>query len=198
MNLTAPMIVLDTETGGLDPAVQSILSLAASPFGTVGGHFHVFIKEPEIVANQSALNINKIDLDWLRAHGVEPAPAVLALETYLTGLFGPINPKNRIVLIGHNVGFDVGFLKRLYRMAGQEKRYDAIYSYRTLDTAAIARFLILAGVLPLTEASGAALGKFFKCEPTTEHDALADAISTWHTLRHLIRLVTPWWKRLLG
>ena len=190
------LVVLDTETGGLDPAEHSILSLSLVPYAA-GFPLYLTIAEPRIIATDRALAINHLDPVVLAVHGKTPMLAVETINLYLSSLFGPITKENRIVLVGQNIGFDVGFLKRLYRIAGQEKRYDELFSYRTLDTAAVARFLILAGRLPLTEASGTALGKYFGCPPDIEHNALSDAISTAAVLRSLIRVVQPTWKKLL-
>ena len=57
----------------------------------------------------------------MAAHGrraVAPDEALARFETFVAAHFaGELAVGDAIVLAGHNVGFDVGFLKRLCRLA---------------------------------------------------------------------------------
>ena len=115
----ARLLVVDTETGGLDPAQESLLSLAAVVLedGEIVDTLSIYINEPEIIANPKALEINGIDLDKVREVGMSPSDAVNHLEFFIRKYWGSLW---NVTLGGHNVSFDVGFLRRLYRLAGRK------------------------------------------------------------------------------
>ena len=187
-------LVLDTETGGLDPARHSILSLAGVVWqeGSIAGSVELYINEgASLCVDADALHINRIDVHQLRARGQSPATVIEVLHEFLDRYFGPPASREKIDLVGHNVSFDVAFMRRLYSHAGAD--FDSIYSHRALDTAAIVRFLCLAEALPLTEAGSTAVFDYFKIAPqeTERHTAKADALATAQLLNHLIGAVRP-------
>jgi hypothetical protein len=98
------LCVIDTETGGLDPAVYSILSLGAVIWraGQVVDTFEVFVSEPSISVEPDAMAINKIDLREIQGKGCPPALAVARFHDFLSRHFDRTNGK-RITLAGHNV-----------------------------------------------------------------------------------------------
>jgi DNA polymerase III epsilon subunit-like protein len=185
------LLVIDTETGGLDPKLFSILSLGASVWrdGAIEDSFEVFIAEPELKTEAEALAVNQINLDWLKSCGFPPPEAVARFHLFLDKNFGAPEAREKINLVGHNVSFDVGFLKRLY--AFTDYKYGDIFSHRVLDTAGIVRFLIIAGKLPLESAGSTALFEYFKIkvEEGKRHTALGDAVATARLLNHLIDVV---------
>lgn len=93
--------------------------------------------------------------------------------------------------MGHNLFFDVSFLRRLYRQAGIA--FDPVFSHRLTDTAAIIRFLVLAERLPLTGASSTEAFDFFHIPFNSDrrHTALEDARTTALLLNKLIEVVSP-------
>lgn len=185
------VLIIDTETGGLDPDTHSLLSLAAliwTPTG-VTAEMEVFVKEPELNYDQEAVAVNRIDIDWIRANGVEPQVAVERLEDFLRHHWRFDSSHGSVRIAGHNVYFDVLFLNRLYRLA--HRNYRAVFSHRLLDTASIIQFLVLAGRLPLNEAgSDSAFAHFGITIPKEErHTALGDARATAALLSRLIQSV---------
>lgn len=185
------LLVIDTETGGLDPTMHSILSVGAVVWdgGRLVDSFEAFIVEPELVVDSRALDVNRIDLDWHRAHGLSPVDAIKALQFFLERHFGDPRTSGKIPLAGHNVSFDVGFLKRLYRLGNVN--FEEVFSHRVLDTAGIIRFLVLARKLDLPEGSSTEAFKYFdiEIEAGKRHTALGDARATAILLSKLIGLV---------
>jgi len=185
------MIVLDTETGGLNADVQSILSVGCVVLNdnlSIIDEFENYIKEDNIVAEPRALAINKIDLEWLKVNGKPPAEVLTNLEEFLSKYY---SKKEKITMVGHNVGFDVGFMKRLYKQGGAEGGYESRFSHRTMDTAGIIRFLMLAKRLDIPAANSTDAFKHFGIEisETERHTALADARATAKLLKHLVNMV---------
>lgn len=186
------LLVIDTETGGIDPSQHSLLTLGAVIWdnGTVGEGLEFAIAEPIPNVTARAMEINRIDLAAHARRAMSPAAAVSALEEWLRHHFADaFESGDKVLLAGHNVGFDVGFLKRLYQQARRD--YDAIFSHRTLDTAGVLRFLTLAGIR--TESKADSTTAFSELDvqiaDADRHTALGDARATAVLLSRLIALV---------
>jgi len=118
-------VVVDVETGGLDPKVHALLEIAAAPLtlnaegklSVLGLHqFHI-LPDPQCLIDPSSLKINKINLE---EHQTYALPEALALRK----LFGLIRTAmkahgcQRSILVGHNAAFDLSFMK-----AGAERQH---------------------------------------------------------------------------
>lgn len=183
-------VVIDTETGGLDPNEHSILSLGAVVWrdGGIDDEILINIREDEVVATDAALRINGIDL---RAHeGDDPMQAVERIKAFLL--------KNNIFkqahMAGHNVAsFDYGFMKRLYRLGGAD--INKTFHYRMLDTMTMALALDQVGRLPGLRGYGLdGLCQRFgiqirKAGPGVPHNALEDARATAKLMSRLLDMV---------
>ena len=79
---------------------------------------------------------------------------------------------------GHNVAFDIGFIKALYRR--NNKDFYSRFSYRFLDTGSILRFMHLQGKLENDISSSDKAFEFFGItfEENKRHTALGDAEAT--------------------
>src|SRR5690349_1317310 len=114
------LLVIDTETGGIDPDRHSLLSLAAAVWadGCLEGEIEIFVAEPDITVTARALEINRIDLVEHARKAVAPAEALAHLLGFVADHFqSDLAAGEQVVLVGHNVGFDIGFLRRLCRLA---------------------------------------------------------------------------------
>ena len=186
------LMVVDTETGGLDASRQSILSFGAVLLdgSVVRDSMQIFIKEPRIYAEPEALAINKIDLKWLRKNGLPPVTAVAEIVQFIGKHF----QLNQAVLAGQNIAFDVGFMQRLWRLAyGKEwrKAWEMVFNHRTHDTMHVLRFLGVAGALPFQTGSLQDAARFFNIDPNEfkPHNALDDARLTAMVLVELTEYV---------
>jgi DNA polymerase III epsilon subunit-like protein len=187
------LLILDAETGGLDCAEHSVLSLGAVIWnnGNIDAKFQVVIREPQMSTTLEALRVNGLTHEIIENEGVSPLTAVQALQNFL--LANDLHP--RITLAGHNVAFDVGFLRRLYRLAGfPDKAYGKIFSYRVLCTQTLALALEAAGRCDFKSTSLDALCKHFKIKIRDEdtygrHDALEDATAAARLLTAELALI---------
>ncbi len=187
----AQLLFIDTETGGFDPKNDSILSLGAVVWqdGKFLGKFEVYVREPTIQAAPEALAVNKIDLAWLEANGKAPAVALAEFEAFLNHHFPPVGDKlTRVTLAGHNLNFDLGFIKRLYEMGGG--KFGKRFASRVMDTSGVMAFLMLTGKLPsespTTDFGFNHFGIAFAAGE--RHSALADCVATAQLFNHLIAL----------
>lgn len=207
MTMYDRLLIFDTETGGLDANINSILEIGAVVWqrvpgepGKILGKFRYAVADPTGIVEPEALAVNKIDMETHA--GFSPNTCVAMLEDFIKNVYfedGAYEPADDhgVVLAGHNAAtFDVPFLKRLYRLAGdnvigRNSRYEKMYSHRVMDTCGIVRYLVLAGVLPLTGASSGEAFKYFGIYPEHAHSALADAEATAKLLDKLIELQLP-------
>jgi DNA polymerase III epsilon subunit family exonuclease len=169
------LVVIDVETGGLDDREHSILSLGAVIWtdGVLSEPFHMFIREENMVTTPDAMRVNGIT-DNDMAHAMSPSFVVSAFEDWLHShsVYG------RPTLGGHNIaGFDMGFVKRLYKLAGKKFPFD----YHVQDTMVLAGALRFADRLSVSNVKLDTLCSHFDIkirEIGTPHNAAEDALAT--------------------
>ena len=181
-----PILVLDTETGGLNPKEHSLLTVAGiawTPDRQPAPLFSFYVREHQVNVTQEAMRINRVDLQKVEEEGLSPKEAVEAIRYALDHHYGP--SREKVMLCGHNVDFDKQFLRRLYREAGEVFQDD--FSNKTLDTVAIFQFFMAAGLVPPGKATGdrmfASMG--IPVPDAHRHTALGDA---WATALSLSRM----------
>lgn len=177
------VVVLDTETGGLDPLRHSLMSVGLVDFS--GEHrLEVYVLEPDVQFDPESMAVNGIDLDWLRANGLSPTAACDRIEAFLDGI-GLGRP---LMVAGHNVAFDLAYMRRLYTMAGRPLPRD--FSHRSLDTHTLLYAWACAGRLPPgARSSDGAFAHFGVAPPEhLRHTALGDAVATRDLLERLFDL----------
>ena len=81
------ILVVDTETGGLDPNTDSILSIGMvimdSETGELGPEYYTLINEPNLSANPKALEVNGLTVEKIKAEGLPPSVVVRDIGTFL-------------------------------------------------------------------------------------------------------------------
>lgn len=170
-------IILDTETGGLNPKEHSLLSIGI-----------VFVKDGRVVEKKEwkvksntynvtpqALKINQIDLTELYEHGDTIEQIRKDFIITMKDLYKGSKP----TLVGHNIGFDIGFI---YSNLLEKQAWESFVSYRNIDTAGIARFLQDIKVLNIKKVDLSSLMVFFNLGNELSegrHSALFDAECTW-------------------
>jgi len=100
-----------------------------------------------------------------------------------------VHPQGKPMICGHNVAFDLAFMRRLYTMAG--RTVPACFSHRTLDTHTLMWALIAVGKLPASVKGSDAAFAHFDIAPPDElrHTALGDAVATRLLLAGLLALM---------
>ena len=187
MTMKNTFLVIDTETGGLSCKKNSILSIAGviwKPRGEISKLFDFYIKEPVMNVEERALKANIIDLKDVYDRGLTPIEAVRTIKSALNTRFGP--DRRPIQLVGHNVAFDLGFIKRLYRLAGHDMNHD--FRDRALDSCSILQFLMISGKIKGFRASADVLFESagVKIDEKDRHTALGDAFATAKSLDILL------------
>lgn len=185
---TNPYLFLDTETGGLDPRVHSLLTigLVVGDASGVKDSLEIAIKHEPYVVSGGGMKVNRIDLVTHHEHAVSPQGALDLLDGFLDKHF----PRDvRAVLVGHNITFDHAFLNVFLSGLGRDP--EARLDHRSVDTHAVAAALRDAGKLALPKLSSDALFRHFGVEPPEHqrHTALGDALATFELYWKLVGLM---------
>lgn len=198
-------LFMDTETGGLTPD-RSLLTVSMIPvdkdfqivpidyFDPIAQQvlhtdagLYVAVKHDTYVVDQEALAVNKIDIVEHDANSV-PLPLVRELLTsfikHTLQTFG----RKYLVPAGHNVAFDVNFIKS-YLLTEQE--WDTFFTYPSLDTAAVARFLNAAGVIGGGYSLTSLRNKFVPHMSGELHNAETDNLTTIELAKKFVSFLPP-------
>jgi DNA polymerase III epsilon subunit-like protein len=174
-------IVLDVETGGLDPQTHSILEISGilwKPGKVIQPVFDCYIKEENITTVPRAMEINQINLDKVEKHGRTPKEAINYIRNRLDDVLGI--DRRPVKILAHNASFDYSFLRRLYELAG-EKIYEDFYG-RTVDSASILEFLMLADPDVLFESTNNQI------KDNERHRSYYDALATAKSMETLFNI----------
>lgn len=193
------VLIIDTEASGLNPLYHSILSIGLCPLlDSQYSHepkppkdqlelgLEIFVREPNIQADPRAMAIHGITLEELEKKGVDPTQACVLFEDYLAQHF-----KQTVILAGHNINFDLAFMKRLYRLA--ERPWPEQISHRVIDTHSLLWGLAFTNQIPKDACNSDGAFKFFACAPpeALRHSALGDALATRTLLVKILELMNP-------
>lgn len=180
--MTIRLLVLDTETGGLDPTTDALLSVGLVDFqdGTVLRSEEILVDPEGLVCDPKAMAVNGIDLDVHCAYSVPRAYAARQIQDFC-------RPMGRPWLAGHNVFFDVGFVRRLFT----PETLRATFSHRVMDTMQVLGFLGHAGLIPEGIAKlDQAMAHFGLSMPEGKrHTALGDALVTAELYSRLLQKI---------
>lgn len=172
------LVVVDTETGGLKSNVHSLLSVGMWTLDTVKGiiynPLYFLVKEPNIVTTPEAMAVNGLKLEDIERDGFEPLKALKAIRNYCYELCVD-ELYDKPIPLGHNVGFDLGFLHRLVTLSNSKQ---LPFHYRTIDVPSVLTTMHLAGILPQNISSSQKALEHFGMERGRVHNALHDAECT--------------------
>jgi DNA polymerase III epsilon subunit-like protein len=168
------LVVIDIETSGVNPFVHNPLALGIVPVSSTARPLQVYIRPAQITWSCHAKELFKGYAREWEAEAVAPADALERVSEYLKSVF----PLGRATPVGHNVGFDVAFLRKLAFLSGKEEIEGL--SHRAIDTHTILYLLYLRGVLSADALTSDGAFKYFGVEPTngTRHTAMGDALAT--------------------
>ena len=181
-------LVIDTETGGLDPKKNALLEIGARIFeedGKICSGFHrkiMWDSSMSTTVTIYALGLNKSSL----IDG-DSAPKV---ANDLAAWLACWSQERDIVLMGQNLQFDCDFLTAFMERYGFVNWMEP-FRHRKIDTCHIALYLQEVGLLPAYLKLGlAALHKhFFGTDLPAAHTAMGDAESTFAVYREMRRLM---------
>ncbi len=175
------ILFIDTETGGLDKDKHSLLTIGMCVYngGRVTDRFYVDLKQDTYHVTVGALKVNNIKLEDLKTpYDV----AIRQIISFIQRNFG----NEKVVLGGHNLRFDLGFLTKFWKEATQTlSEYDRdrysfnkIFDYHFVDTMCLCIALKDAGILNAKNVRLQTLSEYLGVEVGEFHNSLEDATAT--------------------
>lgn len=190
-NVMDSVIVLDTETGGLNPHTDALLTVGlAGPFG-------LSIELPVLDFGRcvpEAMKVNKIDLLAHREKALPPIQVLREVEDFIRKVRNMTVSESapegeKLYIAGHNVHFDLAFLRRLVNLAHPTSPdLPRWLGGRTIDTHTLLWAEYAKGNLPnsATSSDGAFRHFGIEVEEQERHTALGDAKATRKLLERLL------------
>lgn len=180
-------VILDTETTGLDPRRDRLISIGAVAVKAneidLADSFEALLK---VAYNSSSVTVHGITRQEA-LDGIEEAEALEAFLDYLRDG----------VIVGHHIGHDVATLN-----AGYERHFGFNLKNRSLDTMDLTLLLqrdgAFAGIERVDGFSLDALCEFFDVEPHDRHTAGGDAFITALIFLKLLPLAARFSRSTLG
>lgn len=172
--LAKRLLLIDLETTGLDPQRDSVVQIASCLLAKEDlreERWFESLVRPETTMVEDAREIHGLSDNELAA-----APSLAeAIDR-----FARYAPSDAIVC-GHNVGFDVSFLKQAYSRLGRDYPFD----YHTVDIWSLAFFVLGAEGVPSGSFTLNKLCALYGIPRGREHDALEDVRASATVLRQL-------------
>lgn len=180
------ILFIDTETGGIDPASHSLLSLALVVWKEleIRASIEILVNDGVLHVTEKALEINGINLSEHQKKAVTP---VIALERFHQFLDTHFPKDEKIILGGHNINFDVNFLNAFLTQNGVN--FQQRFSHRFVDTSAILFYLYLTGKIKRKLTASQDAFDYFGITVQGRHTALGDAFATAQLFSKLISIL---------
>lgn len=152
---TELLVAIDVETGGFDPGVHALLSVAVHAGDMANGftgqkleHAQCLWPEKEYVVEASAAEVNGYTVEaWEKQGAVNEAVALVRLIEVLTNWLRTEGAE-RCVMVAHGVAFDQGFLYAALRRHQLEEAWERIVRKRWRCSCATLSAMMDAGLLP--------------------------------------------------
>lgn len=165
------LVFADVETGGLDPERHSLLTVGLVTLDTKSGELTrptlIKVRDSPYRVEADALAVNRIDLLSHHQQAAEREHAAGQLRAYLQW-----RRKKRVMVGGHNVHFDLRFLRALL------PEWNELVIGGVVDTKVVAEYLVHKGELPKTLGTRLEdLARHYGIA-LRAHDALEDATAT--------------------
>lgn len=191
------LVVFDTETTGLNPELQEVVQLAAVAYDPVtlepiskeeGGVFNSLLRPlREDTVQESALRVNKLTLDELRA---APHPKAVWLD--FLAYLKRFNPKGGVTTApiagGKNIRrFDFPFINKLSKEYSPKGETQVLFNREQIDLEDIIRHWFWFDPA-LTNMSMDTLRAHFGMKTDGAHSALGDVLQTGHMITYFMKL----------
>ncbi|MHA1952495.1 MAG: 3'-5' exonuclease [Candidatus Heimdallarchaeaceae archaeon] len=178
-----PYFAFDVETTGLDPEKHEILQLGAILLDDDlkridSGQMKLMPKHWER-ADKEALIINKVDPSTWEPTHKSTKEALNKLHSFVNKYFPP---SEKLIPLGHNVSFDLDFLRSLYKE--EEKMW--IYHYHKIDTINWAMLWGKVTKTPIKSYKLCDICELFNIKLDNAHDAMSDVKATVEIARFCI------------
>lgn len=178
------LLFIDTETGGLDPQKHSLLSIGVVVWDSFWGELFAdeyYVQSEKYIVTKMAARLNHFD-ESLQQHSSLNIECIVEKMIEIKEQYFKEYPS--IPLAGHNIAFDIQFIKRMFSSCGRS--FEKLFSHRVVDTYSIIKYLSDCELLPDEINSSAKAFKYFNIPVSGRHTALGDAKATMQLYSKLI------------
>lgn len=181
------LLFIDTETGGLDPNKHSLLSIGVVVWDDTEGELfatELYLANKQYNVTKTAAQINHFNEELQRELSIAPMRVVESFIEIKSCFF---QEYSAIPLAGHNISFDVQFIKHLFYKCGRS--FEKLFSHRLVDTYSIIKYLSDCQLIPDAISSSSSAFKYFGIVVNGRHTALGDARATMQLYSALVALM---------
>lgn len=182
-----PYIVIDTETGGLDFKTNALIEVSyaiiINRFIPVRRQLLMFDRKH---ITEKALEINNYKMEDIRTYD-GPMQAVVQFIEDIDKVVKAYDPTEKIIPVGHNVMFDMKFIKQWMEDMNEGEFYWMFFA-KPLDTLTLAREARDRGWILTENAKLETIAEYFGCERVGAHTAKVDVEMTIDVLEQLLRI----------
>ena len=189
MKINKTLLILDTETGGTDPNIHSLMEIACIVLknNKIVKKYTSLLKSNngKYVCNDFARKMHGITDEELNMFGKFPIDIIKDLKEIQKTYFN----NEPMTIVAHNASFDIPFVKKMFSenvgtltstVNNNELDYNNMFSRNVIDTATMALILRLQNKLPFDRCSLDNILTFYniKQKVNLRHTALFDATQT--------------------
>ena len=177
-------VFIDTETGGTNPEKHSLFSIGLIVWDVHKGIIaekEFFVASKEYRQTKESKRVNKINVEEHNKIAIPPNQVISEMLEYL-GEY--IEDEETFHIIGHNVQFDIGFIKYLFKECN--KSYDKYFSHRSIDTYSVYKTLEISGKIDDSIESSDDAFAYFGIVVDGRHSAIGDCRATVKLYEKLI------------
>ena len=179
-------LVLDTETGGLDPSYSLLTAyfLATDDKFNIKSELDLKIKPDKgnFVTSEGALKKNKINLEKHAVEAINESSATQKLLVFLDAASD--GGREKLIPVGHNIGFDLDFI---HAKLLDKKAWHDYCSKIVQDTCQTGLNLKILGILPSNLFNSLeAYGEYYGLPRKGLHDARNDVILNLAVYRKML------------
>lgn len=182
------LVVIDLETTGTNPFVHDVLAIGLVPVFDIGEPTEIYIRPNQMQelqwTNHARKHFEKYAMPW-KANAVSPFDACEAIEQYIEKELS----LKQITPVGHNVAFDVAFMRKL-AFLGKREELSGV-SHRGVDTHTLLFTLFLKGIIPSSALTSDGAFRHFGIDVPdyVRHTALGDALATRDLFLRLLEII---------
>lgn len=180
-------LVLDTETGGLDAKENALIELSYAIIlnGAIPVRRQLLMRDGKQISDK-ALEVNGYIREQIREYESAESAAVRFLGD-ITRIVDPFDISETVIPVGHNISFDMRFVKEWMYDADMAEFFEFIFE-KPLDTLSLAREAKSNGWIETDDAKLETVADYFGVLREGAHVARIDVEMTIDVLERLLRL----------
>ncbi|MDR1256651.1 MAG: hypothetical protein LBJ86_02770, partial [Spirochaetaceae bacterium] len=101
--------------------------------------------------------------------------------------------KDRLTIAGYNVGFDMGFIKALFKRTGHTTKFNKYFDYLTCDVMQFVQACRMAGIISLPHINLESICRHLGINTEGAHHSMSDILNTKAVFDKLVSAARAGW-----